>query len=265
MAKGVYGCIYGVSRNVKQIPLCIDGVSRSTKEGWGCIDGVSRQFFGGSALSDLEVGQSVFMDVNGLDYYNNNEFMIIHKGRPSTAYDNSCDGIWVMTKYVEQNRCLWSTTSSYGLQYANSAIHQYLNSDVLSKFNSNIQGIIKEVKIPSFGTNLSTKLFLLSYDEVMGAPPYSSQTSEGLILDYFNGASAEDRKCRRSASNSSANHWWLRTQYPLNTSGAYYINSAGNSAWENKKGENMGNNIDCRFAMILPYDTRIDGNFNIIA
>lgn len=56
MAKGVYACIDGVSRNVKQIPLCIDGVSRNTKEGYGCIDGVSRQFFGVSTISDLEVG-----------------------------------------------------------------------------------------------------------------------------------------------------------------------------------------------------------------
>ena len=272
MGKGAYACVDLISRKAKKIPVCVDGVSRQSKVGYACVDDVSRQFFSGSSsISSLEVGQSVFIDVDGLDRYNNNEFMIIHKGLPSSAYDSSCDGIWVLAKYMEQHHYLWSTGATYNLNYSNSAIHKYLNSNVLSKFDTNIQSIIKEVKIPSAGSNLSTKLFLLSYDEVMGKPPYYSQTSEGVILDYFNGASAEDRKCRRSASNSSANSWWLRTQYPLNTSGAYYITNAGNSNWTSKGGSDPSEipaialNNECRFAMILSHDTLIDENFNVIA
>ncbi len=261
MAKGVYTCIDSVSRNVKKIPVCIDGVSRNTKEGWACVDGVSRQFFSGSTISDLAVGDSVFMNFSGLGNYTNNEFMIIHKGLPSTAYDSSCDGIWIIAKYMDQLSCKWTTTFGSD-SYYNSTVHQYLNNDVLSKFDSTMQNIIKSVLIPTRSGAVSTKLFLLSYDEVMGEPPYSSQTSEGAILDYFNGASAEDRKCWQKKQSSAGNYWWLRTQYPLNSSGAYCIDSAGNSTWGMKT---SATNTHPRFAMVLPHDTRLDENFNIIA
>lgn len=268
MAKGVYACVNGVSRNVKQIPLCVNGVSRNTKEGYACVDGVSRQFFSsGYTLSDLAVGDSVFMDFSGLGSYNNNEFMIVHKGLPSTAYDSSCDGIWVMAKYMEQLPTRWSTTSS-SVSYGGSSIHQYLNNEVLSKFDSTMQNIIKEVTIPSRLCTVSTKLFLLSYDEVVGKQPYDDNLIEGAILDYFNGASAEDRKCLPSSSDTGkyGKYWWLRTQYPLGTSDAYCIDSAGNYTWAKKTGgTTLSNNIQPRFAMILPHDTRLDENFNIIA
>lgn len=260
MAKSVYACIDNVSRNIKQIPVCVDGVSRNTKEGWTYIDGVSRQFFGGSTISDLEVGQSVFMNVNGL--IRGNEYMIIHKGLPSSAYDSSCDGIWVLRKYTYENY-YWSQNNT-GAAYKDSTIHQYLNSTVLSKFSTDIQNIIKQVQIPSITYNsntVSAKLFLLSYTEVFGGNVPGLNQPEGAILDYFNGATAEDRRGWTSETKQSANAWWLRNQYNLNSSGAFLVNSSGTAYWAMKNSVNG----HYRFAMILPHDTRIDENFNIIA
>lgn len=188
--------------------------------------------------------------------------MIIHKGLPSSIYDSSCDGIWVIYKYPYENYH-WSSYTSRN--YVNSEINQYLNSSILGKFSSEIQNLIKQVTIPcKQGGNASAKLFLLSYTEVMGSTnTYAYQ--EGVILDYFNGATAEDRRGWTDADKDSANAWWLRTQHSASTtaSGTYSwsINNAGNTGVIYKT-----DNSGCmRFAMILPHDTRIDENFNVIA
>lgn len=259
MAKGVYGCIDGVSRKVTKIPLCVDGVSRNTKVGYACVDGVSRKFFGGSTVSDFDVGQSVYMNVKGVS----TEFMIVHKGLPSSAYDSSCDGVWLLMKDIYEKREFGTTHD-----YANSTIHSYLNNTLLTKFDSGIQGIIKQVKIPyrpgkgesttiSTGANgLSTKMFLLSYTEV-GCSGDTKAVNEGYKLDYFSNAS---NATRIAYYQGAATSWWTRSPH---TSGQYFVsyilntgapmNYACDSSW------------GVRPAIILPHDIQVDSNFNIIA
>lgn len=236
MAKGVFACIDGVSRNVKQIPLCIDGVSRNTKEGWACVDGVSRQFFGGG----IEVGQSVFLKLNGF----RKEFIIVHKGLPSSAYDASCDGIWIVNKegYGTQR---WD--SGGYMSYKNSTIHNFLNNDRFFLLESSVQNIVKQVKIPIASGQLSTKLFLLSYTEVFGNTN-SDVNTEGAMLDYF-----------KEVSAPLSGTWWLRTEHSQMNC-AWQVDGSGNSNYSVKS-----NQTSLRFAMILPHDTQFDSNFNIIA
>lgn len=269
MAKGVYTCIDGVSRNVKKIPVCIDGVSRNTKTGYACIDGVSRQFFsGGTALSDLEVGTSVYMNVSGV----RKEFLVVHQGRPSTAYDTSCDGTWLLMKdvYIKMK---WDTTSN---NYSNSDVHGYLNTTLVNLFDSDIANAIKQVKIPYVygagnvlmgsctlytGANgLSTKLFLLSFVEVGGnaTPSYNHAKAEGAVLDYFNGASDSDRI---AYLNEIATYWFLRSPYIGETS---IIHGVANAGWLSKSDVTYTNG-GFRPALILPSSAVVDENFNIIA
>lgn len=266
MAIGVKACVDGVSRNVKQIPLCVDLVSRNTKEGWACVDGVSRKFFGGAGLS---IGQSVFLNLSGNRY----EFIVVHKGLPSSVYDSSCDGIWLLKKST-YGTYAWDTGRT--TYYQDSDIHEFLNSDTLGKFDSDIQNIIKQVKIPHYGlipngdgssspgfcngaNGLSTKVFLLSYTEVMGTS-HTYAKEEGAVLDYFNGASAADRIAYYQDGATSANQWWLRSYYTLSTSQAWTITTTGTADYYSKSSTRA-----LRPAIILPHDIQVDSDFNIIA
>lgn len=252
MAKGVYGCIDSVSRNVPQIPLCVDLVSRNTKAGYACVDGVSRKFFGGASL---EVGDTVYID----SALFNEEFMVIHKGLPSSAYDSSCDGIWVMYKFPYENYA-WTKGYSSDVYSDASTIHEYLNNTVLNKFSTNIRNLIKQVTIPCYKGDVSAKLFLLSYMEVLGTTDPYYNISEGAVLDYFNGATASDRRGWTNETKVSANAWWLRTPCGVSSS-AFRIQNDGEVGTLSK----TSNGAHYRFAMILPHDVQVDSNFNIIA
>lgn len=267
MAKGVYACIDSVSRNVKQIPLCVDLVSRNTKEGWACIDGVSRQFFsGGIALGDLEIGTSVYTNVNGAL----KEFIIVHQGLPSTAYDTSCDGTWLLMKegYAQVQ---WNPAPK-GNTYATSAIHTYLNDTFYNLLDEAVKEVVKQVKIPyasgtSNSTNtiytgsngLSTRIFLPSYSEV-GLT--GNTTTEGSRLSYFSSGKGDAANTKRIAySNGTAIFWHTRSPSNYTPYSHGGIHTTGGPATFTTSDEWSY----ARPAMIMPSETLIDKDFNIIA
>lgn len=93
------------------------------------------------ALSQKVVGSVVKLKFNGAM----REFLVVYQGKPSSLYDASCDGTWLLMKdCLEAKR--WH--SSDVNDYANSEVNSYLNSTVLSKFDKDIQAQIKQVKIP---------------------------------------------------------------------------------------------------------------------
>ena len=122
-------------------------------------------------ISSLAVGTTVRLNINNSP----KEFIIVHQGKPSSIYDESCNGTWLLMKDIYENR-QWN--SSNVNDYANSTIHSYLNSTFLAMFDSNIQKAIKQVKLPyragsgygktvtSGANGLSAKIFLLSSTEV---------------------------------------------------------------------------------------------------
>ena len=92
-------------------------------------------------LGDKAVGSVVKLNFDGTA----REFIIVHQGLPSSMYDASCDGAWLLMKdCLEIKR--WH--SSDVNDYANSEVNGYLNSIVLSRFDSPTQAQIKQVKIP---------------------------------------------------------------------------------------------------------------------
>lgn len=176
-------------------------------------------------LSTKAVGSIVKIKVNGAA----KDFIIVHQGLPSSAYDASCNGVWVVMKDIY-------TTSTFGNNnsYKDSSIHSYLNSTFYNLIDSQIRAVIKQVKIPytnsgvqSGANGLSTKVFLLSGTEV-GFSGVSYMNTEGAKLSYFDSASK-----RVAYNGSSAAIWWLRSPLTYNSYDVWYVNTGGsyNSSW----------------------------------
>lgn len=178
-------------------------------------------------LSTKAVGSTVKLKVNGMA----KEFIVVHQGKPSSLYDDSCNGTWLLMKDIYEQR-QWHSSDVNKLE--SSTIHSYLNSTFLNLFDSNIKDAIKQVKIPyrknggSGGTNqsgangLSCKIFLLSGYEV-GWTSSDNQyfPQDGAKLSYFESGTGTSANNKRIAKlNGSAAVWWLRSPY---TDGTYYV------------------------------------------
>ena len=187
-------------------------------------------------LSTKAVGSIVKIKVNGAA----KDFIIVHQGLPSSAYDASCNGVWVVMKDIY-------TTSTFGNNnsYKDSGIHTYLNGTFYNLIDSNIRAAIKQVKIPyqngtgsggslATGSNgLSTKVFLLSGYEVGWTTSDNSYfPKDGVRLAYFGNSSGGNSK-RIAYNGSSAAIWWLRSPYASggNYVWSVYTDGSRNSGW----------------------------------
>ena len=94
------------------------------------------------ALSSKAIGSTIKLKVNG----SAKDFIVVHQGKPSSVYDDSCSGTWLLMKDIYENRQWHSSDTN---DYANSTIYSYLNSTFLAMLDSNIQKAIKQVKLPS--------------------------------------------------------------------------------------------------------------------
>lgn len=170
----------------------------------------------GTPLGELAVGSSVFTNVNGA----RTEFLVVQQGKPSSIYDDSCNGTWLLMKDCYGFR-VWH--SSKVNDYENSAIYSYLNGEFLALFDANIRNAIKQVKIPyragsgydrivtSGASGLSAKIFQLSSTEVNQVHD-STPTDEGACLSYFSGTSQNGSDTKRVAYQGGyAAKWWLRS------------------------------------------------------
>lgn len=209
----------------------------------------------GTAAGDLDVGAVVKLKENGAAV----NYIVVHQGLPSSSYDNSCDGTWLLRQDIAENR-VWDSGNSNVLE--SSDIHSYLNGTWINRYDTDIRNAIKQVKIPyrqnggSSGTDrngangLSCKIFLLSGREVGFTNNESSYfPNDGSKLDYFISGNTSSAQQRRVANlNGSATYWWLRSTRTSDTVSVWLVLSGGNyNRW------NAGNSCGVRPALILPY------------
>lgn len=204
------------------------------------------------ALSSKAIGSTIKLKVNG----SAKDFIVVHQGKPSSVYDDSCSGTWLLMKDIYENRQWHSSDTN---DYANSTIHSYLNSTFLAMLDSNIQKAIKQVKLPyrkgsgtsttvTSGSNgLPAKIFLLSATEMSFNFSYMP-SGEGAELAYFKGCADNSSDSKRVAYlNGSTASWWLRSPLCSGFNVALYVSSNGD--W-NYGGCSSSGGI--RPALILP-------------
>ena len=203
-------------------------------------------------LSSKAIGSTIKLKVNG----SAKDFIVVHQGKPSSVYDDSCNGTWLLMKDIYENRQWHSSNTN---DYANSTIHSYLNSTFLNLFESNIKNAIKQVKLPyrkgsgtsttvTSGSNgLSAKIFLLSATETSFSFSYMP-SGEGAELAYFKGCADNSSDSKRVAYlNGSAAVWWLRSPGCGDFDGALYV--VPNGDWY---GYYCSDSDGIRPALILP-------------
>lgn len=204
-------------------------------------------------LSSKAIGSTIKLKVNG----SAKDFIVVHQGKPSSVYDDSCNGTWLLMKDIYENRQWHSSNTN---DYANSTIHSYLNSTFLNLFESNIKKAIKQVKLPyrkgsgtsttvTSGSNgLSAKIFLLSATETSFNFSSYMPSGEGAELAYFKGCADNSADSKRVAYlNGSATGWWLRSP---GCGGFYYaLIVSSNGGWY---GSFCSYSCGIRPALILP-------------
>lgn len=194
-------------------------------------------------LGTKAVGSIVKIKVNGAA----KDFIIVHQGLPSSAYDASCNGVWVVMKDI-YTTMKWDGSNN---DYLNSDMTAYLNGTFISLIDADIRNAIKQVKIPytnysnnnvmSGSNGLSCKVFLLSGTEV-GFSGVSYMNTEGAKLSYFDSASK-----RVAYNGSSAAMWWLRSPYTYDGGNVWGVYTDGSNyyGW-------CSNSCGVRPAFVLP-------------
>ena len=203
-------------------------------------------------LSSKTIGSTIKLKVNG----SAKDFIVVHQGKPSSVYDDSCSGTWLLMKDIYENRQWHSSDTN---DYANSTIHSYLNSTFLAMLDSNIQKAIKQVKLPyrkgsgtsttvTSGSNgLPAKIFLLSATEMSFNFSYMP-SGEGAELAYFKGCADNSSDSKRVAYlNGSAADWWLRSPGCYSSNNALGVGSDGD--WGSS---GCSGSFGIRPALILP-------------
>ena len=173
----------------------------------------------GTPIGNLNVGDIVKTTLNGAP----TEFLIVHKGRPSSLYDQSCDGIWVLNLNIYTQSIMGHTNP---FSYASTSISAWLNSSYLSMFNSWLSDAILSVKIPYTGAKadntdmmvyrgangLQCKIFLLGAAEIGLEMSNIDEIKDGSKLSYFlSGDTSTARGKRIATYNGVAAEWATRT------------------------------------------------------
>lgn len=179
-------------------------------------------------LGQVAVGTIVKLNEDGSPI----NYIVVHQGRPSSLYDVSCNGTWLLREDIMEN-CQWSSTNINTLP--DSTIMTTMAGH-LAKYEDYIQSAIKTVKMPyclgngsanvnSGANGLECKLFPLGGYEIGLGGVNRALPIDGAKLDYFEaGIDAAANNKRVANLNSAATIWWTRSAVNNNTNGKFYIN-----------------------------------------
>lgn len=203
-------------------------------------------------LGSMSVGSTVKLKLGGTA----RDFLVVHQGLPSSMYDSSCNGTWLLLKDIYTTR-QWDSSNN---DYKNSDIHSYLNGTFLNLFDNDIKNAIKQVKIPyqngtgsggsvaSGANGLSCKIFLLSgYELGWTTSDNSYFPRDGAKLSYFSSGTGSAANNKRIANyNGSAALWWLRSPGTSGSDRVWGVLSNGSyGSWS------YGNTYGVRPALVL--------------
>ncbi|MBP1562359.1 MAG: hypothetical protein J6C38_01410 [Oscillospiraceae bacterium] len=218
-------------------------------------------------LGDKAVGDIVKIKEDGTAV----NYIIVHKGKPSEMYDDSCDGVWVLREKTHSQRAWHGTSSSTSSNdYENSSIESWLNGDFLNTIDEKIREAIKTVIIPyrkGSGTSmtvqsrvngLSCKAFLLSGYEV-GFTRSNNQylPIDGAKLSYFSDINSRIGK----NSTDTAVDWWLRSPNTRDDASGFFSLTNGSLGGSNT----FYSSVAARPAFILPTSLSVDDDGNVSA
>lgn len=227
--------------------------------------------------SNLSIGETVSINIDGEPY----EFIVVHQGLPSSGYDASCNGTWLLMKDIYTLHHF--TYETYNEEYdwydgdpweysKYTKIAECLN-DIYNKIDPTIKQSIVTANIPSqyyydringsdydpyYKSSVTAMpVFLLSTAELgcgttqSNGSKYYDYYQEGDTLDYFTYGHDSAANSRRIAFyNSTATSWWTRTNGGGERYCAYIQANGSDSSAE-------GNYyFGVRPAIIVPFDTK---------
>lgn len=191
-------------------------------------------------LGDMAVGSTVKIKVDGAL----NDFIIVQQGLPSSNYDQSCNGTWLLMKDIVATMPFYS----YG---------DYLKTTFPSLLPSGIYSAIKTVKL-NYGSgehyNVPDKVFLLACRELN----YGMWISGLHYLKYFSDSPDENAGTSESWNKRVAYYkgrrakWWTR-EFNVNMAAAVYSDGSISSTRPNDE-----NGV--RPAFILPFNLMVSSN-----
>lgn len=206
-------------------------------------------------LGNVAVGSIVKIKISEAE----RDFIVVQHGKPSSRYDESCNGTWLLLKDI------YATTyfSGYRSEYEGSNVDKYITgANFFGKIDPVIQAVIKEAIIPFHSGDdrgidedcygkygLSRKVFLLSTSEVTTESSQGNGASRiGAQLSYFKtGAS------KIAYYSGSASAWWTRTPNCFARNTNNYIDANGTLGGDSNGGSGIvGSYLGVRPAFILP-------------
>ena len=215
-------------------------------------------------LGNVPVGTILHLKEN--DVYQ--DYLVVHQGLPSSMYDPSCNGTWMLRKDIFSNQ-KWG----YDNEYPASLMPDYLVDSFLPILDEDIQSVICQVTIPysiSIGqaatdaNGYSCQAFILSAFEIGFTENQDRNLVEdGAKLAYFLSGVTSNANSRRVAKYSgSASGWSTRSINPGSTNQIIGVTETGGFVGTvNISFSPYG----IRPALILPPDLIVDSNNNILA
>ena len=214
-------------------------------------------------LGNVAVGTVLKLNENGSPQ----EYIVVHQGLPSSMYSSSCNGTWLLRRYLYGlNRYGGYEWSENDVAFPSSFIYNYETA---------IQNVIKTVKIPYHNagsmhvyrgeSGKSCKVFSLCNDEVGDASSFD-EIVEGAKLSYFiygNSSSADNRRLAMPNDRYDNDSWWLRSPGSNSATDdqALYVAYDGGISFS----QMIDDSLYIRPAIIMPTDLIVDDNNNILA
>lgn len=192
-----------------------------------------------------------------------------------TLYDASCNGTWLLRRECYGDKIPWSNAASNA--YTQSTLVSWVAETFCNYLD--IKDIIKTVKIPYFSMSSSAvgslkslsngyscKGFMLSAKELGNDLPLAGgyNPPDGVLLDYF--VSGTTGNARRAAKSGTAySNYWTRSPATSTSVHVWFVTDdsegdAGIFTYNNP----VSDYARCRPAFILPFDTQVDFQGNIV-